>query len=51
LNKLEEFDLYLKPTKCKFEKREIKYLRVIIRKGHLYMDPEKLKGVHKYARP
>ena len=51
LNKLEEFDLYLKPTKCEFKKWEIEYLRVIIGKGHLCMDPKKLQGVHNYTWP
>jgi len=30
LDKLEENDLYLKPEKCDFAKKEIEYLRVII---------------------
>jgi hypothetical protein len=35
LDKLEENDLYLKPEKCKFLKREIDYLGVIIGNGQL----------------
>ena len=45
LNILEQNDLYLKPEKCKFEKEEIKYLRVIVRHNTLRMDPKKLTTV------
>ena len=48
---LEANDLYIKLEKCAFEQEEIKYLGVIIGKGHLCMDPKKLKGVVDYARP
>jgi Reverse transcriptase (RNA-dependent DNA polymerase) len=48
---LEANDLYVKPEKCAFEQQEIEYLGVIIGKGHLKMDPKKLKGVADYARP
>jgi hypothetical protein len=44
-------DLYVKLEKCAFEQQEIEYLGVIIGKGHLKMDPKKLKGVVDYARP
>jgi hypothetical protein len=45
LDKLEKHDLYLKPEKCKFEKEEIKYLRVIVGQNKIRMDPGKLKGI------
>jgi hypothetical protein len=48
---LEANDLYVKPEKCAFEQQEIEYLGVIIGKGHLKMDPKKLKGVADYTRP
>ena len=51
LDKLEEHDLYLKPKKCQFEKDEIKYLRVIIGKGHLQMSPKKLQGIADWSPP
>ena len=51
LDKLEANDLYLKPEKCTFEQSEIKYLRVIVGKGCLRMDPKKLKGVADYPIP
>ena len=51
LDKLEEHDLYLKPEKCQFEKDEIKYLRVIVGKGHLKMSPKKLQGITDWSPP
>src|SRR6266404_2589540 len=45
LHKLEQNDLYLKPKKCDFKKKEIDYLGVIIGSGKIQMDPKKLKGV------
>jgi Reverse transcriptase (RNA-dependent DNA polymerase) len=45
---LEANDLYVKPEKCASEQEEIEYLGVIIGKGHLKMDPKKLKGVADY---
>jgi hypothetical protein len=45
LNKLEENDLYLKPEKCEFLKRELDYLGIIVGNGTLKMDPKKLQGV------
>jgi Reverse transcriptase (RNA-dependent DNA polymerase) len=48
---LEANDLYIKPEKCAFEQQEIEYLGVIIGKGHLKMDPKKLKGVADYTPP
>jgi Reverse transcriptase (RNA-dependent DNA polymerase) len=50
-NILEANNLYIKPEKCTFEQEEIEYLGVIIGKGHLKMDPKKLKGVANYAQP
>jgi hypothetical protein len=51
LDKLEEHDLYLKPEKCKFAKREIEYLRVIIGQNKIRMDPKKLKGIADWPVP
>ena len=45
LDILEQNDLYLKPEKCEFEKKEIEYLGVIVGQNTLHMDPKKLKGV------
>ena len=51
LNKLEENDLYLKPEKCEFLKRELDYLGIIVGNGTLKMDPKKLQGVADQVTP
>ena len=51
LDKLEEHDLYLKPEKCQFKKDKIKYLGVIIGKGHLQMSLKKLQGITDWSPP
>ena len=51
LDKLEAHDLYLKPEKCAFEKKEIDYLGVIIGQETVKMDPSKLKGVADWPKP
>ncbi len=51
LHKLEQNDLFLKPEKCDFEKKEIDYLGVIIGNGKIQMDPKKLNGVTDWPKP
>jgi hypothetical protein len=51
LEKLEMHDLYLKPEKCEFLKREIEYLGVIVGNGVLKMNPKKLESVKNWAIP
>ncbi len=51
LHKLEQNNLYLKPEKCKFEKKQINYLGVIVSNGKLQMDPQKLKGIADWPVP
>src|SRR6267142_3923971 len=51
LDILKENDLYLKPEKCEFLKREITYLGVIIGDNKIKMDPSKLKGVADWTLP
>ena len=51
LDILEQNNLYLKPEKCKFEKKEIKYLEVIVSQNSLRMNPKKLKGVADWHVP
>ena len=51
LDILEQNDLYLKPEKCKFLKREIAYLGVIIGANKIKMDPSKLRGVADWSPP
>ena len=43
LQQLWDNNLFLKPKKCEFNKTVIEYLRLIIKEGHLSMDPVKLK--------
>jgi len=42
---LRKHNLFLKPEKCKFEKTEVEYLRVIISQNSMKMDPVKVAGV------
>ena len=51
LQKLEENDLYLKPEKCAFEQKRIKFLGVILEEGTIQMDPSKIKGVANWPAP
>jgi hypothetical protein len=45
LQRLREYNLFLKPKKCEFNKTTMKYLRLIIQEGKLLMDPVKLSGI------
>src|SRR5260221_1021781 len=38
LSTLQEWRLFLKPEKCKFEQKEVKYLGLVILKDHVAMD-------------
>ena len=51
LDKLERFDLFLKPKKCKFHQREVEYLGVLISNGSVRMDPVKVQGISKWPTP
>jgi hypothetical protein len=51
LKRLQDHDLYLKPEKCKFEKREIEYLGMIICPGEVRMDPGKVSAVRDWITP
>jgi hypothetical protein len=51
LQKLQDNDLYLKPSKCEFAKAEIEYLGVIIGKNQMRMDPSKLDSVRQWKPP
>ncbi len=51
LHKLEQNNLYLKPEKCEFKKKEINYLGIIISNSKIQMDPKKLKGVVDWPIP
>ena len=43
---LQEYNLFLCPQKCKFEKHEIAYLGLVIRLGEVLMDPNKVDAIH-----
>jgi len=45
LDKLEKFDLFLKPEKCKFHQCEVEYLGVLIGNRTVKMDPIKVQGI------
>src|SRR6266446_6147712 len=51
LNKLQKHDLFLKPEKCKFHQKEVKYLGIIIGQGSVKMDPVKVKGITHWPTP
>jgi hypothetical protein len=43
--------LFLKPEKCTFDAEEVEYLRMIIKPGHVTMDPAKLDGIRDWPVP
>src|SRR5258707_12854113 len=51
LSTLWEQRLQLKPEKCKCEQKEVKYLRLVILKDHVAMDPMKVHGVTEWLTP
>jgi len=51
LDKIKENDLFLKPEKCTFHKKEINYLGLIIGNGAVRMDPIKVEGITKWPIP
>ncbi len=51
LQTLCSYKLFLQPEKCKFEHREVDYLRLIISKDHVAMDPVKVQGVTDWPQP
>jgi len=51
LDKLEKFNLFLKPEKCKFHQCEVKYLGVLISNGTVKMDPIKVQGIADWPTP
>ena len=48
LDKLEKFDLFLKPEKCRFHQHKVEYLGVLIGNGSVKMDPVKVQGISKW---
>ena len=51
LDKLEKFDLFLKPEKCKFHQHKVEYLGVLISNGTVKMDPVKVQGIANWPTP
>src|SRR5260370_36952251 len=51
LTTLRKWRLFLKPEKCKFEQKEVKYLGLVISKDHVAMDPTKVRGVTEWPTP
>ena len=49
--RLQDNDLFLKPTKCEFYKTKVKYPGMIIEEGKISMDPGKLKGIQDWPIP
>ena len=44
-------DLFLKPTKCEFNKIKVEYLGLVIEEGKILMDSGKLKGIRDWPVP
>jgi hypothetical protein len=51
LRRLRAHDLYLRPEKCEFDREEVEYLGLIIKKGEVTMDPIKVKAVTDWPTP
>src|SRR5258708_38775247 len=51
LSTLQEWRLFLKPEKCKFKQKEVKYLGLVISKDHVTMDPMKVHRVTEWPTP
>jgi len=44
-------DLYLKPEKCFFKRDEVEFLELIVKNGHVSMDPTKDNSFTKWPTP
>ena len=51
LQKLQDNDLFLKPEKCHFHKKQVEYLGVIVGNGKVKMDPVKVKAITDWPTP
>ena len=50
LKQLQDNNLFLKPTKCEFNKTKVEYLGMVI-EGKISIDPGKLKGIRDWPAP
>lgn len=48
LKRLQDNDIYLKPSKCSFEQPKVEYLEVIVAYNTVKMDPVKVKALTKW---
>src|SRR6266852_7800068 len=48
---LKNNDLFLKPEKCSFHKREVNYLGFIVGEGQVKMDPVKVDALTDWPKP
>ena len=48
---LQDNDLFMKQTKCKFNQTKVEYLGLVIKEGKISMDPGKLKGIRDWPTP
>ena len=51
LERLLQYDLFLKPEKCTFAETSIEYLGLVISANRIAMDPTKLKGIAAWPTP
>ena len=51
LSKLQSNDLFLKPEKCTFHRKEVEYLGVIVGNNEVKMDPIKVAGIAQWPTP
>jgi hypothetical protein len=51
LQRIQDLDLFLRPTKCSFNQTLVEYLGLIISKGEIHMDSVKLKAIQDWPLP
>jgi hypothetical protein len=49
--KLQENNLFVKPSKCEFFRTEIKFCGFVVGGGKIQMDPAKVRTIQEYPRP
>ena len=51
LQRLRQHDLYLRPEKCEFERQEVEYLGLIVRRGQVAINPIKVHAITGWPAP